>query len=142
MSSDRGVKSGARYCRGVRTPYSLPWLAELMQRVVDDLAASGSRWHLRQVAADGPVFGTPGMPRVEMVSAMGELGPQIWFESDNTLRLEWRGSNTEWFGSEETDPILADVLYALCAGEYELSPRGRLRVGGRSGRPARRVRLG
>lgn len=126
----------------MRTPYSLAWLTELMQQVVDDLAVAGSEWRLRQAAADGPVFGTPGMPRIEMISASGEPGPQVWFESEITLWLEWKDSHTEWFGSQETDVVLADLLYALCSGEYELNPRGYLRIGGREGRRARRVRLG
>ena len=132
----------SRYRRVMRTRYSLPWLTELMQQVVDDLAASGSQWHLRQVAAGAPVFGTLAMPRVEMISASGGLGPRVWFESEITLRLEWKDSNTEWFGSQKTDFVLADVLYALCSGEYELNPRGYLRIGRREGRRARRIHLG
>jgi hypothetical protein len=113
-----------------------------MQVVAQDLAVAGFVWQVRPVAADGPVFGTPGMPRVELVSETGEVGAEVWLESDTTLRLGWRGGATEWFGSDKSDLILADVIYALCSGKYALCSRGILRVSGRAGRRAHRLHLG
>ena len=117
--------------------YSMTWLHELAQRVAVDLNAQRESWTAREFPAEGPVFGTAGMARVAFVSKVGEAGPEVWFESDATLRLTFEGRgleiSCEWFGSESSDRVLADLLFALCAGTVTSGPRGRLIVPDRAG---------
>lgn len=114
---------------------------ELVKGVVRDLSAVGQDWSAVEHPADGPVFGTEGMWSVTLVDSTGESGPRVWVEDERTLRLTWRTSSTEWFGSPRTDALLADLLFALCSGEFEDYGKGRLLVPRRSGGRSRRIVL-
>jgi hypothetical protein len=123
------------------TRYSVESVLELVDGVVRDLSAVGQDWSPVEHPADGPVFGTEGMWSVTLVDSNGDDGPRVWVEDDRTLRLTWRTSSTEWFGSPRTDAILADLLFALCSDQFEDRGKGRLLVPRRGGGRPRRVVL-
>ena len=114
---------------------------ELVNGVVRDLSALGQNWTAVEFPADGPAFGTDGMWSVALVDATGEDGPRVWLEDQRTLRLTWRTSSNEWFGPPRTDVLLADLLFALCSGEFDDRGKGRLLVPRRDGGRPRRVVL-